>query len=330
MFVVFDLETTGFSEFTCDVVEFAYIMFDENNCYVKGEQLYFYYEGMSWSDEAYNVHHISLDFLRTQKDKFKENIIKMYTVLNHANVVGHNALRFDCPFARTWLMRMGIRNLEFGVIQDTMTAFKPIIKKSRISLSKLAAMLQITPDTVNTLMPIWFPGATDSHSHEAGYDVIITALATLQAINKRLIAFEPLISAKSDVSSDDISGLYEEASKMADPDRFIVMLLDAGEDSDNIHYKFVNHNHTEFIDETPGEVDVSNYKKMDRLFPVTLLQNGGSYKAAVDDATYTYTENTESGDIFEMQLPYGTFKDTDLDISLIIKNNFKSEVNSIV
>ena len=34
MFVVFDLETTGFSELNNDVIELAYIMFDDNNNFV--------------------------------------------------------------------------------------------------------------------------------------------------------------------------------------------------------------------------------------------------------------------------------------------------------
>lgn len=47
MFVVFDIETTGLSTTSCDIVQFAYIMFDSNNMFVKAENLYYYYEGMS-------------------------------------------------------------------------------------------------------------------------------------------------------------------------------------------------------------------------------------------------------------------------------------------
>ena len=76
MFVVFDLETTGLSSMQNDIIQFSYIMFDSNNMFVRADNLYFYYEGMSWSQEVADISHgISLDFLKTQADKFKENVI---------------------------------------------------------------------------------------------------------------------------------------------------------------------------------------------------------------------------------------------------------------
>ena len=141
MFVVFDLETTGLSSMQNDIIQFSYIMFDSNNMFVRADNLYFYYEGMSWNQEVADISHgISLDFLKTQADKFKENVIKMYTVLNHANVCGHNSNSFDCPFVKNWLKRMGLSDFEFGIQQDTMLAFRPYTKRARIKLTKLAAM----------------------------------------------------------------------------------------------------------------------------------------------------------------------------------------------
>ena len=325
MFVVFDIETTGLSEFSNDVIEFAYVMFDENCNYVKGEQLYFYYNGVSWSEEAEAIHHISLDFLKTQADKFKENLVKMYTVLNHANVCGHNAARFDCPFCKVWLMRMGIRNLEYGVIQDTMKAFKPVTKKSRIKLTKLIEYINITPDMINTLLPIWFPGADASHAHEAAYDVVATALLTLHGIRNRLIAFEPLINKSSEVNSDDIAGIYSTPTKSIDPKRFIVKLLDSGESDDEYHYRYVNHDYSKFSDDLPSDDDIIKYHADGKLFPIMLRQrdNTKSYIGTQDGVTYEFTENVNNMDTFNIQTSYGTFTDLDVDITMIIKNNFK-------
>ncbi len=320
MFVVFDLETTGFSEATCDIIEFAYVEFDENLQFVKSEQLYFYYKGMSWSEEAYKVHQIPLSFLEKHEDKFRENIIKMYTVLNHANVVGHNALRFDCPFAKTWLLRQGIRNLEYGVIQDTMIAFQPIYHGKRISLVKLAQICGITPDGVNYMLPIWFPNAKPSRSHEAAFDVVETALITLQGLSKNLIRFEPLLLDDMTMESSDISSMYEESHTLVDPDRFILELVD---DEEKVSYHFMNHDYQQYIDLVPTDVDIERYELTNKLFPVQLsMVDFNSYVAEVGEVKYTLHIDKNSCDTFTMTTPYGSFNDLDLNITNVIKNNF--------
>lgn len=321
MFVVFDLETTGFSELTCDVIEFAYIMFDDNKNVVKSEQLYFYYKGMSWGEDAYKVHGIPLSFLETHKDKFKENLIKMYTVLNHSNVVGHNIIKFDCPFAKTWLMRQGIKNLEFGVIQDTMKAFKPIYKSRSIKLTKLAEICKITDESVNYMLSIWFPGAKPSRSHEAAFDVVQTALITLQGLNKRLIMFEPLIKDNVVITDKEMSSMYEESTITNDPNRFLVKLSDGGITT----YHFINHDYSSYVDLIPTETDISNMEAIGRLFPLEFEKTeDGSYEAEYNGVTYCVIIDKDTSDTFLMKTPYITMTDTDFDIIKIIRNNFNT------
>lgn len=321
MFVVFDLETTGFSELTCDVIEFAYIMFDDNKNVVKSEQLYFYYKGMSWGEDAYKVHGIPLSFLETHKDKFKENLIKMYTVLNHSNVVGHNIIKFDCPFAKTWLMRQGIKNLEFGVIQDTMKAFKPIYKSRSIKLTKLAEICKITDESVNYMLSIWFPDAKPSRSHEAAFDVVQTALITLQGLNKRLIMFEPLIKDNIVITDKEMSSMYEESTVTNDPNRFLVKLNDGGITT----YHFINHDYSSYVDLIPTETDISNMEAIGRLFPLEFEKTeDGSYEAEYNGVTYCVIIDKDTSDTFLMKTPYITMTDTDFDIIKIIRNNFNT------
>lgn len=192
MFTVFDLETTGFSGSTDDVVQFSYVKFDARNQMYDAGCLYFYYEGMSWSEEAEAVHHISQDFLIQFKDQFRENCIKMWTILSGANVVGHNCQSFDCPFAKTWLARMGLLNLTFGMINDTMKAFRPVTHRDKVKLTKLSEMHGLTPEAINNAANMWFGVEDEMVAHNATYDTTATALLTLIALNKGYMTFDPV------------------------------------------------------------------------------------------------------------------------------------------
>ena len=330
MFVVFDIETTGLSEITCDIVEFAYILFDDNNNYVRGEQLYYYYEGMHWSEEAYAVHKISLDFLKTQADKFKENVIKMYSVLNHANVIGHNSKAFDCPFCATWLMRRGVRGLQYGIIQDTMLAWRPVYKKSRIKLTKLIDFIGVDHDTINMLVPVWFENAKSSQAHEAGYDVVATALLALRGIERGLITFEPFVKLNTSVSSDELDGMYATSTMQPDPNKYIVKLVDYAErgQSEDFYYHFVNHDYSKYASEMPMENEISKYLAEGRLFPIYLEETGVAskvFEAVSNGITYQLIvkdKDSNEGELLTMSTEYGTFTEKDVDIKTIIKNNF--------
>lgn len=262
MFVVYDIETTGFSELNSDVIEFAYIAFDDNNTFIKSEQLYFYYDGMSWSEEAYAVHHISLDFLKTQKDKFRENLLKMYSILNHNNVVGYNNNHFDNPFVKTWLMRMGIRNLEFKISQDLMVCFRPFYHKARIKLVKLAEMCGITPDTVNRYLPMYFPEIKNSHAHEAAYDVVMTALLCFIGMSKKLVTFKPLIATSVEELDDslisDMSTSQSQATRSAVAFSIRTKDDDFGDMPDNHERKLFYFDDPKITSRGPLRIDVKD------------------------------------------------------------------------
>jgi hypothetical protein len=285
---------------------------------------------MSWSEEAYAVHKISLDFLKTQKDKFRENLIKMFSVLHHANVIGHNSKHFDCPFAKTWLMRMGIRNLEYGIIQDTMTAYKPLTHTARISLSKLSARMGITDEQVRTLLPIWFPGTQSVHAHEAAYDVVETAILTLRGIEKKLISFESLVHLQKDVSDNDISGMFESDSKEKDPHGFLVKLLDYKANASEAYLYFVNHDNSQFANVIPTDADKDLAVHEHKYLPLLLNQESGNspYYTILNNGTtyrlkkFNSTIGDEVGDVFSIITEYGALSDSEVDITKIIERNF--------
>ena len=307
MFVVFDLETTGLSSMQNDIIQFSYIMFDSNNMFVRADNLYFYYEGMSWSQEVADISHgISLDFLKTQADKFKENVIKMYTVLNHANVCGHNSNSFDCPFVKNWLKRMGLSDFEFGIQQDTMLAFRPYTKRARIKLTKLAAMCGLSDAEVDYATKLWF-GITDStQSHDARFDTAMTALLTIGGINKKLISFDrivaPSINEDIDDSELDMDDSVTAVAQSFDPLGYYIQC--------NGHPIAVNHNKHKYAKmAAPNEVtDISMNK--DLLCPGDFKElEEGTYQAEFNGITMTVTQY-ENEDIVSIKTPYGVIPDT--------------------
>jgi len=190
-----------------DVVQFSYVSFDASNQMYDAGCLYFYYEGMSWSESAEEVHHISRDFLKQYADDFKANCIRMWTVLSGANVVGHNSKTFDCPFVTSWLARMGLMGLKFGSINDTMRAFRPAIHHDKIKLTKLLEMYGLTPEVIRNAANMWFGDVTNIGPHDATYDTTATALLTLIALSKGYMSFD---AARIERSVEaDVSLLYD-------------------------------------------------------------------------------------------------------------------------
>lgn len=215
-FVVFDIETTGFSSITCDIIQFAYCEFHGGQ-FVKAENLYFYYDGMSWSDEAEQVHKISRDYLKQYRDDFKTNLLKMYSVLNRSNVCGHNSNHFDCPFVRNWLSRMGMGDFEFGIKQDTMVDMRPIHKRPRIKLTKLSELCGLTQESINYATNMWFGDSNIRNSHDAAYDVTATALITLKGLREGCISFgiKEVVDVPVDESSFDFVAEENNVKPMA-------------------------------------------------------------------------------------------------------------------
>ena len=307
MFVVFDLETTGLSSMQNDIIQFSYIMFDSNNMFVRADNLYFYYEGMSWSQEVADISHgISLDFLKTQADKFKENVIKMYTVLNHANVCGHNSNSFDCPFVKNWLKRMGLSDFEFGIQQDTMLAFRPYTKRARIKLTKLAAMFGLSDAEIDYATKLWFGITESTQSHDARFDTAMTALLTIGGINKKLISFDrvvaPSINEDIDDSELDMDDSVTATAQSFDPLGYYIQC--------NGHPIAVNHNKHKYAKmAAPNEVtDISMNK--DLLCPGDFKElEEGTYQAEFNGITMTVTQY-ENEDIVSIKTPYGVIPDT--------------------
>lgn len=318
MFVVFDIETTGLSTTSCDIVQFAYILFDNNNMCVKAENLYYYYEGMSWSDEAEAIHGLSRDFLRQYEDQFRANLLKMYSVLNRSNVVGHNAIKFDCPFVKNWLSRFGLSEFQFGIQQDTMTGFKPITKKNRIKLTVLSDLMGVKPEFVKQFACEWFKGDVANGAHDATYDVTATALLTLQGINKNLISFKPaaaLLSTEYDADLEEDVASVVSSNKPVDPRGYCINLVELTGASTK---HFVCHDRHTYAE----PADLSTVPKFP--VPFTPVPGTNTYSATLSDLLFTFIPGAD--DKMLIKSDFFSSDDTAVDVlSMIAKCWVKRE-----
>ena len=230
----------------------------------------------------------------------------MYTVLNHANVCGHNSNSFDCPFVKNWLKRMGLSDFEFGIQQDTMLAFRPYTKRARIKLTKLAAMCGLSDAEIDYATKLWFGITESTQSHDARFDTAMTALLTIGGINKKLISFDrivaPSINEDIDDSDLDMDDSVTAAAQSFDPLGYYIQC--------NGHPIAVNHNKHKYAKmAAPNEVtDISMNK--DLLCPGDFKElEEGTYQAEFNGITMTVTQY-ENEDIVSIKTPYGVIPDT--------------------
>lgn len=320
MFTVFDLETTGFSSYSDDVIQFSYVTFDDNNIMIKSDTLYFYYEGMSWSEEAYAVHQISQEFLKQYEDQFEENLIKMWTVLSGANVVGHNVLSFDCPFATSWLRRFGLANLQFGIIQDTMLALRPLCGGHKTKLMKLCSICGITEENIDNFMSMWFPNEDVRRAHNASYDVTATAILTLLGMGKGYISFTSIEAASANLAEVDMS-LLDTASETKDAESSKEVALDFPH-KEKVYFILIEEDGSETQRQFISNREKYNGYFTDSIqFPKSLMYvTDGVYESELNDGCTIRLQTSNYGDIFTVVTSFATLQTPDLDLRSFVEN----------
>lgn len=195
LYTIFDIETTGFSGTSDSVCQLAFMTVNQNMFPVRGRNYYLYKEGMSWSEEAAAVHGLTREFLKEHADKYDENLLHIYTVLQRGNLVGHNSNGFDIPFVRQFLLREGFPLLQPEICYDTMQLWRQPFGK-RMKLSNLPEALGIPEARIMALAKAIFKdNAGDLRAHNACYDVAATACCLQAAVAKGLCSLQPVSAA---------------------------------------------------------------------------------------------------------------------------------------
>lgn len=294
MFTVFDIESTGLSPMHNDLIQFAYVTFDDNLMMLKSDVLYFFYEGMSWSDDAYEIHHIPMEELKKHADEFEANLIKMWTVLSGANVCGHNIIKFDCPFVTRWLERFGLSGLRFGIMQDTMVGFRPMNRGHDMKLSRLCELCDVDENVINQYLPIWFPESGATTFHNAAYDVAATAVCTILGLHKGYLSFDIKVVHNIDAASIDVN-MLESSEPIKVP-----MLPE----SEQVYFKLIGNSGEiiteQFISNKEGFTDTS-VLPTSIAFPYNLSEVDEGIYECVESGNTMRLQVTPIGDVFTVR-----------------------------
>ena len=195
IYTVIDIETSGLSRENADVLSFSYALTDGKEI-LAADTLYFWTDGMQWSQESYEIHGLSKEFLSQYKDDFDKNLRAMFSVVQDSVLVGYNSgymdkfgvlHGFDYQVIKNFLLR---NMLDFPIPSSFVDLLK--IARSRETNApnkKLQSMVDyygISREDIVRVNDTVFPGSK-AVAHNSGYDVVCTAYVLKEMLAKDLI-----------------------------------------------------------------------------------------------------------------------------------------------
>lgn len=208
IYTVIDIETSGLSRENADVLSFSYALTDGKEI-LAADTLYFWTDGMQWSQESYEIHGLSKEFLSQYKDDFDKNLRAMFSVVQDSILVGYNSgymdkfgvlHGFDYQVIKNFLLR---NMLDFPIPSSFVDLLK--IARSRETNApnkKLQSMVDyycISREDIGRVNDTVFPGSK-AVAHNSGYDVVCTAYVLKEMLAKDLI--EVTTSLRQIVAND--------------------------------------------------------------------------------------------------------------------------------
>lgn len=195
IYTVIDIETSGLSRENADVLSFSYALTDGKEI-LAADTLYFWTDGMQWSQESYEIHGLSKEFLSQYKDDFDKNLRAMFSVVQDSVLVGYNSgymdkfgvlHGFDYQVIKNFLLR---NMLDFPIPSSFVDLLK--IARSRETNApnkKLQSMVDyygVSREEIARVNDTVFPGSK-AVAHNSGYDVVCTVYVLKEMLAKDLI-----------------------------------------------------------------------------------------------------------------------------------------------
>lgn len=195
IYTVIDIETSGLSRENADVLSFSYALTDGKEI-LAADTLYFWTDGMQWSQESYEIHGLSKEFLSQYKDDFDKNLRAMFSVIQDSILVGYNSGYIDKfgvlhGFDYQVIKNFSLRNmLDFPIPSSFVDLLK--IARSRETNApnkKLQSMVDyygVSREEIARVNNTVYPGSKAA-AHNSGYDVVCTAYVLKEMLAKDLI-----------------------------------------------------------------------------------------------------------------------------------------------
>ena len=195
IYTVIDIETSGLSRENADVLSFSYALTDGKEI-LAADTLYFWTDGIKWSQESYEIHGLSKEFLSQYKDDFDKNLRAMFSVIQDSILVGYNSgyidkfgvlHGFDYQVIKNFLLR---NMLDFPIPSSFVDLLK--IARSRETNApnkKLQSMVdyyRVSREEIARVNNTVYPGSK-AVAHNSGYDVVCTAYVLKEMLAKDLI-----------------------------------------------------------------------------------------------------------------------------------------------
>lgn len=195
IYTVIDIETSGLSRENADVLSFSYALTDGKEI-LAADTLYFWTDGMQWSQESYEIHGLSKEFLSQYKDDFDKNLRAMFSVIQDSILVGYNSgyidkfgvlHGFDYQVIKNFLLR---NMLDFPIPSSFVDLLK--IARSRETnapnkkLQSIVDYYGISREAIARVNDIVFPGSK-AVAHNSGYDIVCTVYVLKEMLAKDLI-----------------------------------------------------------------------------------------------------------------------------------------------
>lgn len=208
IYTVIDVETSGLSTEKDDVLSFSYALTNGIEIFA-ADTLYFWNDSMKWSQEAYNVHKLSREFLSQFRDDFQKNLRAMHAIVQGSVLTGYNSgykdssnvlHGFDFKIIKSFLTRHMLDS-------PTPSAFLDLLRITRKNISnvsdrKLQTMVDyfgISRKKIDSVTNTVFNGET-AKAHNSGYDVVCTAYLLKELLTRDLV--EVKTTDRSVVSTD--------------------------------------------------------------------------------------------------------------------------------
>lgn len=195
IYTVIDIETSGLSRENADVLSFSYALTDGKEI-LAADTLYFWTDGMQWSQESYEIHGLSKEFLSQYKDDFDKNLRAMFSVIQDSILVGYNSgyidkfgvlHGFDYQVIKNFLLR---NMLDFPIPSSFVDLLK--IARSRETnapnkkLQSIVDYYGVSREEIARVNNTVYPGSK-AVAHNSGYDVVCTAYVLKEMLAKDLI-----------------------------------------------------------------------------------------------------------------------------------------------